>query len=128
MNQSEDAPSQPPYSVWDLRDGREVPAPGATCPDWDDPVRLEPRPECCGQPAIGRCARCGRYVYKLHAKHQGPHKVHPSRSSPAERGLPGPMFLGALPEPPEADTEYEDAVIRMLEELVRKRSLSSDQS
>jgi len=65
------------FSIWDVARAREVPMPWASCPDWDDPARLDGSRTCCGQKAIGRC-RCGRWVYQLHAKHWGPCDRHPA--------------------------------------------------
>jgi hypothetical protein len=64
------------YSAWDNSRAQEVPMPWASCPAWNDPVRLQRRDTCCGQLPVGRC-RCGRWVYKRHAKHWGPCPPHP---------------------------------------------------
>lgn len=68
------------YSAWDFANGAEVAMPWASCPEWNDPIRLIKQPSCCGQPPIGKC-RCGRWVYDRHAKHWGAHAKHPSLRS-----------------------------------------------
>ncbi len=64
------------YSAWDIARGEEAPMPWASCPGWNDPIRLVRQESCCGRPPIGRCA-CGRWVYERHAKHWGAHAAHP---------------------------------------------------
>ncbi|HET7421092.1 MAG TPA: hypothetical protein VFL27_11995 [Candidatus Dormibacteraeota bacterium] len=70
------------YSAWDNAHGKEVPMPWASCPGWDDPIRLVKQASCCGQPPIGRC-RCGRWDYGRHAKHWGAHVSVSQDDNPA---------------------------------------------
>lgn len=83
MSNEEEAPYRF-YSAWDYARGMELPMPWATCPAWDDSIRLIKQPACCGQRPIARCG-CGRWVYDRHAKHWGAHVDHPAKRKAAER-------------------------------------------
>lgn len=72
------------YSMWDFARGMEIPMPWASCPGWDDPIRLVKQASCCGQPPIGRCG-CGRWVYERNAKHWGAHADHPAKRKSGRR-------------------------------------------